>query len=51
MEDRDEGQSEELLTSTKIQKVHKVMRNQLEDQVSYYSILSSSISNFLTLVA
>jgi len=51
MEDHDDGQPQEVLTSREIQEVHKVMRNQLEDQVSYYLVLSSKISNLLTLVS
>ena len=51
MEDHDDGQSQESLTYREIQEVHKVMRNQLEDQVSHNPTLSSTISNVLTLVA
>jgi len=50
-EDHDGGQSQEPLTSREIQEEHKIMRNQLEDQVSYNSILSSTTTNLFTLVA
>jgi len=51
MKDHYDGQFQELPTSKEIQVLHKVMRNQLEDQLSYCSVLSSTISHFLTLVA
>ena len=50
-EDHDHGQAQERPKSKEIQEVLKVMRNQLEDQVSYCPVLSSASSNFLTLVA
>jgi len=51
MEDQDDGQAQELPKSKEIQEVLKVMRNQLEDQVSYYTIPPNASSNFLTLIA
>jgi len=49
-EDHDEGQSQEPLRPTEVQEFHKVMRNQLKDQVSCNLILSNTISNLLNLV-
>jgi len=51
MENHDDGQAQELPKSKEIQKILKIMRNQLEDQVSYCLVLSSTSGNFLTLVA
>jgi len=51
IEDHDDCQSEELPKSKEIQDVLKVMRNELEDKVSYCLVISSIISNFLALVA
>jgi len=51
MEDHDDGQFREMLTSREIQEVHKIVRNQLENQVGYCPILSNTISKFLTLTS
>jgi len=51
MEDNDDGQAQEPPKSKEIQEVLKVIRNQLEDSVSYCPVLSSTSSMFLTLVS
>jgi len=51
MKNHDDGQSQELPKSKEIQEVLKVMRNQLEDQVSYWPIISSVIDKILALVS
>jgi len=51
LDDHDNDQAQGLPKSKEIQGVLKVMRNQLEGQVTYCSVLSSASSNFLTFVA
>ena len=50
MEDHDEDQSQEIPKSKDVQEVLKIVRNQLEDQGSYFPVLSTNTS-LLTLVA
>jgi len=51
MEAHDEGQSQEMPKLKEVQEVLKIMRNQLEDQGSYFSVIPSKRLTFLTLVS
>ena len=51
MEAHDEGQSQEMPKLKEVQEVLKIMRNQLKDQGSYFSVIPSKRLTFLTLVS
>ena len=51
MEDHDDGQAQDQPKSKDVQKVLKLVRNQLQAQEDYFPILPSKSLAFLTLVA